>query len=85
MKDRFEVRPLDEGKGFLWRAALWSLSGIGKLTAKTCHLRPREKRQIEVLGGMPQEQVSPVLLDGVDQQQGMMRAHENLELTQLIG
>jgi len=38
-----------------------------------------------MLSGMLQEQVNPLLLDRVYQEQWMVRAHENLELTQLIG
>ena len=37
-----------------------------------------------MLSRMPQEYVNAVLLDGIDHQKRMMRAHENLELAQLI-
>lgn len=84
MKNRFEVRPLDERKRLLWRTALWGLPGLGELAAKPGHLCPREQRQIETRGCMPQQHVHPVFLDGIYQEQGMVGAYENLELTQLV-
>jgi hypothetical protein len=53
---------------------------IGQLAAEAIHLCPRKKGQPRMLGRMFEQNMNPVLLDGIHQQEGVVRANQDLEL-----
>ena len=84
MKNRFEVRTLDEGKCLLRRPALGGVPWLWQLSSETIDLSPREKGQADMLGGMLEEHMDTLLLHGIDEQERVVCANQNLQLTQLV-
>jgi hypothetical protein len=80
MKDRLEVGPLDEGERLVGRPRLGGTPWVGTLAAEAIHLRPRKERQVRVLGRMLEQDVNPLLLDGIHHQKRVVGTNQDLQL-----
>ena len=68
VKDSLEVRALDERERLLWRSALRRVSRLRQLAAEPIHLGPGEEGQPDVLSGVLEQDVNPLLFDRIHQQ-----------------